>query len=71
MDKESFTVAIIPETLKRTTLGAAKSGDAVNIETDIIVKTVKSQLDKILPQSGLTDGKTERNGLLTIICFIC
>ena len=51
MDQNSFTIALIPETLKNTTLGRAKIGDAVNIETDIIVKTIKKQLDKILPQT--------------------
>jgi riboflavin synthase len=50
MDESSFSVAIIPETLKKTTLGTAKIGDTVNIETDIIVKTIKKQLDKILPR---------------------
>ncbi|MHC4488341.1 MAG: riboflavin synthase [Planctomycetota bacterium] len=50
MDETSFSVAIIPETLKKTTLGKAKTGDCVNIETDIIVKTIKKQLEKILPQ---------------------
>ncbi len=50
MDDRSFSVVLIPETLKRTTLGVAKAGDVVNIETDIIVKTIKKQLDKIVPQ---------------------
>ena len=50
MDEMSFSVAIIPETLKRTTLGKAKTGDCVNVETDIIVKAIKKQLEKILPQ---------------------
>jgi len=50
MDENSFSVSIIPETLKKTTLGRAKIGDTVNIETDIIVKTVRSALDKILPR---------------------
>lgn len=49
MDDNSFTVALIPETLNRTTLGKAKIGDLVNIETDIIIKTVKEQIEKILP----------------------
>jgi riboflavin synthase alpha subunit len=30
-------------------LGTAKIGDCVNIETDIIVKTIKKQIEKILP----------------------
>jgi riboflavin synthase len=50
MRDRSFSVAIIPETLKRTTLGTAKAGDVVNIETDIIVKTIKNHIDKIMPQ---------------------
>jgi len=51
MDKNTFTIALIPQTLKKTTLGKAKIGDLVNIEADIIVKTIKKQLEKILPQN--------------------
>jgi riboflavin synthase len=47
---ESFRVAAIPETLSRTTLGAARIGDKVNVEIDIIVKVVRRQLEAILPQ---------------------
>ncbi|MHC4111841.1 MAG: riboflavin synthase [Planctomycetota bacterium] len=50
VEGSSFRVAIIPETLKRTTLGEARIGDVVNIETDIISKTIKKQLENILPQ---------------------
>jgi len=50
MDDSSFTVALIPETLKKTTLGSVKVGDMVNIETDIIVKVIKKQLESIFPQ---------------------
>ena len=50
MDEGGFSVSIIPETLKKTTLGTAKMGDMVNIETDIIVKTIRSAVDKILPE---------------------
>lgn len=52
MDSRTFTVAVIPQTLQTTTLGTAKPGDSVNIETDIIVKTVIKQLQSILPQTG-------------------
>jgi riboflavin synthase len=47
---ESFSVAVIPETLNRTTLGTARTGDGVNIEIDIIVKVVRRQLEAILPK---------------------
>ena len=63
VDHKSFGVSIIPETLKRTTLGKAKIGDCVNIETDIIVKTIKRQLDEILPKKqGLTAEKLRQLG---------
>lgn len=52
LDEGGFDVTLIPQTLERTTLGAAKVGDAVNIETDVIVKTVKRQLERILPSEG-------------------
>jgi riboflavin synthase len=51
IDQNSFSVALIPQTLEKTTLGKAKIGDTVNIETDIIVKTAKKQLEKILPKN--------------------
>ena len=51
IEKNSFSVALIPETLNKTTLVKVKIGDIVNIETDIIVKTIKKQLEKILPQT--------------------
>ncbi len=63
MDDISFSVALIPETLKKTMLNKAKIRDMVNIETDIIVKTVKKQLDKILPQEqNLTVEKLKQLG---------
>jgi riboflavin synthase len=50
IDNNNFSVAVIPETLNSTTLGKAKISEQVNIETDIIVKIIKKQLEKILPQ---------------------
>lgn len=37
---DEFDVAIIPETLNRTTLGNKRPGDAINLEADIISKHV-------------------------------
>ena len=63
LNKNSFSAAIIPETLKKTTLGNAKIGDYVNIETDIIVKTIKKQFDKTLSQKqNLTVEKMKEMG---------
>ncbi len=42
---EGFSVSLIPETLKRTTLGAAKVGDRVNIEVDVLAKHVERLME--------------------------
>ncbi len=42
-----FEVSLIPETLKRTTLGAKQPGDVVNLEVDLIAKYV----ERLLPGS--------------------
>jgi riboflavin synthase len=60
---ESFRIAAIPETLSRTTLGAARIGDSVNIEVDIIVKVVRRQLETLLPpQEPLTVERLRQMG---------
>ena len=38
VDDFGFTVALIPETLERTTFAARKPGDVVNLEVDIMAK---------------------------------
>lgn len=42
-----FSVVLIPTTLERTTFGARREGDAVNIETDVISRTVVHFLRKM------------------------
>jgi riboflavin synthase len=41
VDDEGFTVSLIPETLERTTLGAAAPGRVVNLEVDVLAKYVE------------------------------
>jgi riboflavin synthase len=41
IDGESFSVSLIPETLERTTLGAAEVGRPVNLEVDVLAKYVE------------------------------
>jgi riboflavin synthase len=43
-DRDGFTVSLIPETLRRTTLGVRVPGDPVNLEVDVIGKYVARQL---------------------------
>ncbi|MGB7581474.1 MAG: riboflavin synthase [Sedimentisphaerales bacterium] len=55
LNPDGFTVAVIPQTLKETTLGRAKITAQVNIEIDIITKTVRKYLQQLSPEkSGLT-----------------
>ncbi len=41
-DDSSFAAALIPETLRRTTLGTARIGERVNLEFDMIAKYVRT-----------------------------
>lgn len=50
----TFTVAIIPHTYENTVLKYLKTGDSVNIETDILAKYVEKLL-------GFGDNKTKSN----------
>lgn len=43
-DEQTFEVALIPTTLKRTTLGMVKPGALVNLETDVMARTVVNYL---------------------------
>jgi riboflavin synthase len=41
---DQFSVALIPHTLESTTLGRLRTGDLVNLETDLLAKYVERQL---------------------------
>jgi riboflavin synthase len=45
-DEQWFEVCLIPETLKRTTLGARTPGDTVNLEVDVIAKHVERLMQR-------------------------
>jgi riboflavin synthase len=40
VSRTDFDVALIPETLARTTLGAAAAGTKVNLEADVVARHV-------------------------------
>ena len=44
VDDESFSVGLIPTTLKLTTLGAKGVGAPVNLEVDVLAKYVERLL---------------------------
>ena len=63
MDDRGFSVAVIPVTCKETTLNQIKTGDVVNIETDIICKTIRKQLEQMsVSGGGLTMDKLREMG---------
>lgn len=45
-DDTQFTVALVPHTLERTTLGELKAGDDINIEFDAIAKYAEQLVTK-------------------------
>ena len=49
VDEAGFTVALIPETLARTTLGRRGIGDPVNLEVDVLAKYV----ERLLPATAV------------------
>jgi len=44
--ESDFVVALIPETLQRTTLGRRAPGDPVNLEVDVLAKYVEKLLER-------------------------
>jgi riboflavin synthase len=44
VDGDAFSVALIPETLARTTLGHKRAGALVNVEVDVLAKYVEKLL---------------------------
>ncbi len=49
--RDAFEVALIPETLARTTLGAAAAGTEVNLEADVVARHV-ARLREFAPAAG-------------------
>lgn len=66
-DDGTFEVALIPETLSRTTLGQTREGARVNLEADILAKTVVNWLErttagKPTAEQGVTMGLLREAG---------
>jgi riboflavin synthase alpha subunit len=55
--RDSFDVALIPTTLNLTTLASLKQGDVLNVETDILSRTIVHHLKRMtekVTSTGLT-----------------
>lgn len=55
-----FCVALIPTTLRDTTLGALRTGDEVNLETDMLARLIVARLDAL---AAPTSQPPQPNGL--------
>jgi len=62
IDIDTFCVALIPTTLDRTTLSKLQRGDMVNLESDIIARTVVHRLASTKPSSGLSKDQLHKAG---------
>lgn len=56
VERQRFSVALIPHTLQHTTLGSRRPGDVVNIETDILGKYVEKMLGAHQPPAADLSG---------------
>lgn len=55
VDGDRFDVALIPTTLQITRLGRRKIGDAINLECDVMTKTIVATMERLrglVPSSG-------------------
>jgi riboflavin synthase len=44
LGRDEFEVALVPETLRRTTLGSLRAGDLVNVEVDLLARYLEAML---------------------------
>ena len=65
VDSKSFAVSLIPHTQAATTLHAARVGDLVNLENDIIAKYVEKLLGKAPSDAGIMQ-KLKENGFVSL-----
>lgn len=65
VDKDSFSVSLIPHTAKLTTLGYKKPGDKVNLEADMLGKYVEKLL--LQRDSSSTDYLSEKEGITSTL----
>lgn len=63
-DTDTFKIAVIPHTFKSTNLQFLRTGDRVNIETDMIAKYVEKYLSSNHNNSKIDMNLLERNGFL-------
>lgn len=61
---DRFSVALIPTTLERTTLGHRRPGDAINVESDLLARIVVHQLRRADGGRGVDMALLAEHGFL-------
>jgi riboflavin synthase len=61
IESSEVTVSLIPETLRRTTWGAASPGDPVNVEVDIFAKYVERLVADSVERAVAARGRMEQS----------
>lgn len=64
LEPRGFSVAVIPQTLERTTLTGLRAGARVNLEADVLGKYVERLLTGQRPQGGVTWESLARSGFI-------
>jgi riboflavin synthase len=64
INESSFTIAVIPHTLEMTTLNLKRTGDRVNLETDVIGKYIEKFLNERRGGSGVTEDLLRNSGFM-------
>jgi riboflavin synthase len=52
LERDGFGLFLIPETVARTTLGALRVGDEVNLEADYLAKLVRNVVERMPAVAG-------------------
>ena len=64
IENNIFSVAIIPHTMQNTNLSSLKTGNIVNIETDIIAKYIENFSHVSNNTTNITKAFLEENGFI-------
>jgi len=60
IDRDVIDIALIPHTLRATTLGSARAGDLVNVEIDVVAKYVARNLEHLMTGGAAVEPGKER-----------
>ncbi len=61
VEPDGFSIMLIPHTLAVTTLGIIRSGDAVNIEADMLAKHVRQLIRRGMPAESIAEWGENRS----------